>query len=256
MRKIAGWLFCAEMSKIIPMESKYTGIILNKYNVGEADRIYTIYTLEAGKIKAIARGARKPQAKLAGHLEEFNLVELTVVRKNGLGRITGSLIENNFSRLRNELDALRCAFTATHMLNRLTEAEDRDENSFQLLVQFLEALNAEAQKDKKNFNILLQGFIFNLFGNLGYRIEAKNCVQCALPLSESGNCFSPDLGGIICRPCSGDIKDRINIHNNAIKIIRIFRQNKVGALVKLRVEDRDLENLELISRRFLEWIKN
>ena len=33
------------------MEYKYTGIILNKRDVGETDRIYSIYTLEGGKIR-------------------------------------------------------------------------------------------------------------------------------------------------------------------------------------------------------------
>lgn len=256
MQKNADWLFCAAMVKISHMERKYTGIVLGKYNIKESDRIYTIYTLEAGKIKVIAQGVRKPQAKLAGHLEDFNLIDLTVVRKKGMGRIAGSIIENNFSYLRNNLDALKCAFTATRIVSRLTEAEDKDEGSFWLLLQLLEALDKEAQSGKNNFEILLQGFIFNLFGNLGYKIEANGCVRCASFLSENGSSFSPELGGIICQQCSGEVKNAIEASGNAIKLIRIFPQNKIGTLAKLRVEKNDLGNLEVISGRFLEWIKN
>lgn len=238
------------------MKNKYTAVILGKYDVGEADRIYVAYTREAGKIRVMAQGVKKPQAKLAGHLENFNLVDLSVVRKNGMGRIVGSIVENNFSHLRNNLDALKCAFAAARILDRLTESEEKDAGSFQLLLQLLEALDEEARNEKSNFDIVLHGFIFNLFSNMGYGIEAKNCVRCSANLSESGSYFSPELGGIVCRGCSGKTKNKIEASGNAIKLIRIFMRNKIGVLVKLRVDDGDLNNLEMISGRFLEWIKN
>lgn len=228
---------------------------MGKYGIGEADRIYTAYTLEIGKIKIIAKGVKKPLAKLAGCLEDFNLAELEIVRKKGMGKITGAIVENSFLFLKSDLGALRCAFLGINALNRLTETEDKDEKSFHLLVQFLKALDTQARNGKNNFDILLQGFIFNLFSNLGYAIEAKNCVRCFDLLSENGNYFSSELGGVVCRKCSEGMKNKLEISGNAIKILRIFRQNKIGSLFKLLVNSKDLKNLDLISKRFLEWLK-
>lgn len=67
-------------------------IVLKRENIFEADRLYHLYTEDFGKVKAIAGGARKINAKLSGHLEPFNLtwVEL-MTKKNGDLFITTAL---------------------------------------------------------------------------------------------------------------------------------------------------------------------
>ena len=54
------------------------GIVLRHVEVGEADRILTLYTLEYGKVQAIAKGVRKLRSRKAGHLEPFSRVELRI----------------------------------------------------------------------------------------------------------------------------------------------------------------------------------
>ena len=46
-------------------------IVLKRTDFGEADRLLTLYSREKGKIKAIAKGARKPQSRKTGHVELF-----------------------------------------------------------------------------------------------------------------------------------------------------------------------------------------
>ncbi len=78
-------------------------IVLKRENIFEADRLYHLYTEDFGKVKAIAGGVRKINAKLTGHLEPFNLVWVELMTKKGgdlfittaLSEI--SLLENNAS---------------------------------------------------------------------------------------------------------------------------------------------------------------
>ncbi len=56
------------------MEYRYTAIVLGKKEVGETDRLYTFYTREQGKVRVVAKGVRKPEAKLAGQLENLSSV--------------------------------------------------------------------------------------------------------------------------------------------------------------------------------------
>ena len=56
------------------------GIILQRSDWGEADRLITIYTRELGKIRSIAKGVRKPRSRKAGHLEPFTRSSLLVAR--------------------------------------------------------------------------------------------------------------------------------------------------------------------------------
>jgi len=76
-------------------------IVLKRENIFEADRLYHLYTEDFGKVRAIAGGVRKINAKLTGHLEPFNLVWVELMTKKGgdlfittaLSEI--SLLENN-----------------------------------------------------------------------------------------------------------------------------------------------------------------
>ena len=48
------------------MDYKYNGIILSKKDVAETDRIYSIYTREAGKIRVLGKGVRNPTLNWQG----------------------------------------------------------------------------------------------------------------------------------------------------------------------------------------------
>ncbi len=234
------------------MEHRYSAIIVAKKDVGETDRIYTLYTEEAGKIQALAEGVRKPQAKLAGHLENFTLASISVVKKRRLGKITSSTVENNFPNLRSNFDALTDVFRAVRIFDRLVQTEEKDRPVFNLLRQYLEAMNAAAQKEI--FELLSQGFIFQLLDLLGYKIHVSACVSCGNKLSQDSNYFSAEEGGIVCGLCAPKLKNKIRISGNTIKIIRIFLSNNIKSLAKLKVNEDELGNLKLISQQFVDWI--
>jgi DNA repair protein RecO (recombination protein O) len=236
------------------MEYKFTGIILGKYNVGEADRIYTIYTLEKGKIRALAKGVRKSQARLAGNLENFSLVDLFVAKGKGTGKITGSIVENNFRNLRNNLEALENVFESVKILNKLTNLEEKDTAIFNLLKEYLETIDEASLKKEEKISLITQGFIFKLLDSLGYKIEVGHCVKCSADLPKEGNYFSAEKGGIICSACLEEKGSRIGVSDNVIKLIRIFFQNKIKSLIKLKVEPKEINNLKIITREFIQWI--
>ena len=234
----------------------YTGIILEKYDVGEADRIYIIYTLEAGKIKAIAKGVRKSQAKLAGHLENFTLAHISVAKSRGMGKITGAVAEDNFSRVKNNFEFLAETFKIAGILNKLAKEEEKDERVFNLFLEFLKTMNSKNAISENSAapSLLAQGFIFKLFNRLGYKIEVSSCVKCGSLLSQKENYFSAERGGILCGNCASISKNKVQISANTIKIIRIFFKNNISSLAKLKVEPRDINSLKTISGEFLRWI--
>ncbi len=239
------------------MEYKYTGIILSKKDIGETDRIYTIYTLEKGRISAIARGVRKAKSKLAGHLENFYLVDLVVMKNKGMGNISGSIVENNFLNLHKNLETLSEVFEAIKIFDSLISSEEKDTRLFLLLLEYLSAVDRIALKTNKPKTIvklLAQGFIFKLLEMLGYKVEIRRCVKCGSGLLKDNNFFSFSLGGIICNDCSKTAKDIIFVSNNFIKIMRIFFQNNINSLSKLNIKQKDADELKKISNDFLKWI--
>lgn len=237
------------------MEYKYTGIILNKKDIGETDRIYNIYTLEQGKISAIARGVRKSKSKLAGHLENFYLIDLTVMKNRGMGNIASSIVENNFKNIRNDLDLLERVFKTAKVLNRLINDQERDEDIFFLFLDYLDSLNKIGNKlDDVHKNLITQGFIFKFLDLSGYKIEINKCVRCEQKLLRDRNFFDYSQGGVVCEKCAVGTDNILPISNNSIKIIRIIFQNKIRNLSKLKIGRRESTELEHISKKFIKWI--
>ncbi len=62
------------------MTYKVTGVILNKKNWGEYDRLFILYTLELGKLAVVGPSVRRVTSKLAGNLETFVLANFTLAK--------------------------------------------------------------------------------------------------------------------------------------------------------------------------------
>lgn len=235
------------------MEYKYTGIVLKKKDVGEADRIYTIYTLEAGKITGLASGVRRPQAKLAGALENLNLADVFINRNRGMGKITGAVAENNFQNIKNNYEAVRRALAALSIIDSLIQKEEKDEKIFKLVTALLESLEENAETDK--IEIIFQGFLFKLLEALGYKLQAAACAACGGSLWEKKqNYFDASSGGIICDKCRLGKSNSIPVSVNAVKLIRIFSRHELHLLKKVTASSKEAGELEKVSRIFLAWI--
>ena len=237
------------------MEYKYVGIILKKRNVGETDRICTIYTLENGKVRSMAKGVRKPHAKLAASLENIILADITIEKTKGLGKITGSIIENNFTDLKKDCQATLEVFAALNLFDRLVDFESPDHKVFNLLKDYLLAADSCAAKSNNDKQFLLRlGFIVKLLHELGYTLEVKSCVKCGNPISENAPAFSAQHGGALCPYCFEKNQEAaILVHVNAIKMIRLFLHNRMSALSKIQASKEDCDRVNLLVEEFLRW---
>lgn len=237
------------------MEYEYQAIVLNKKDIGEADRFYTFYTLEYGKIQAIAKGVRKSKARLAGQLENFSHVNLSVARSRGTGKVTGVIAENYFPSIRGSLEALLLSFELARIAEKLTEPESPDKKIFEIILSYFKAVDSLVDRfSESGLRIIALGAIFKLLDQSGYRIEVSACAKCGNFLSGSRFRFSPRDGGVLCGKCSADCPDTLPVTVNAIKLIRIFFSNRLSSLSKIKVGAKDMDILDSLSRSFLRWI--
>src|SRR5690349_12421149 len=105
-------------------------IILRRSELGEADRILTLYTPQWGKRRAIAKGIRRPASKLRGHLELFTRAKLLLARGRTLDVITGAETSEAFHGLRDEdpgaLERIGIAYYLVELLDQFTEEEQEN----------------------------------------------------------------------------------------------------------------------------------
>src|SRR5262249_22437325 len=89
---------------------KVNGINIGSFNLGESDKILTIFTAERGLIRAVAKGARKPGTKVAGRADLLNVNSLLVATGKTLDIITQAYTLETFPRLRDDLSRLSLGF--------------------------------------------------------------------------------------------------------------------------------------------------
>lgn len=82
---------------------KTEGIILKRINLGEADKIITLYSRHYGKIRCIAKGIRNITSRKGGNLELFNRVAIFLAKGKNLDIITEVQLLDSFSGFRQDL---------------------------------------------------------------------------------------------------------------------------------------------------------
>lgn len=237
------------------MDYRYNGIVLNSREVGESDRIYTIFTMEAGKIRVLGKGVRKINAKLAGFLEPLTQAEIFISRGKGLGQISGSIIENSFLNIRSNWELAKNVFAVFKLADKLIPEQQKDEKIFQLLLNFLETLEKLSGEKTDKIVLLRLGFLFKFSHQLGYGLAADRCLSCGKTLKSGKNFFSPSRGGFSCVECPKDSESDFPIKDSSIKIIRIFFKNRLENLTKLAAAPAEIQDLEKIAKRYLIWME-
>lgn len=117
------------------------GIILKKIDIGEADDLFSIFTKDFGKIRAIAQGVKKESAKLKGHLEKLNLAEISFVEGKSGYRLTSAEAKNLFPNIRLGLTTLKAAFYCFELYDRLVLEGEKDLRLWRLLNKSLAFLD-------------------------------------------------------------------------------------------------------------------
>src|SRR5512135_1003966 len=102
-------------------------VVLRHSDWGEADRILTLYTRERGKVRAIAKGARRIKSRKAGHLEPFTRVTLQLAKGQDLLIITQADTQQAYLPIHEALDKTSQAAYLCELLDRFTY-EDESEN--------------------------------------------------------------------------------------------------------------------------------
>ncbi|MFH0943080.1 MAG: DNA repair protein RecO [Candidatus Beckwithbacteria bacterium] len=121
---------------------KAVGVVLRQINLGEADRLLTIFTQQQGKLRLMAKGVRRLTSRKRGHLEAFTLVSLSCVAAKNLDLITEAATINNFPVLRKNLNRVRIAYLFAELIDQLTAENQENSAVYHLLIRSLSQLNA------------------------------------------------------------------------------------------------------------------
>lgn len=117
------------------------GIVLKRTDYGEADRIITLLTPDAGKLRLMAKGVRRIKSKLAGGIELFSVSDVTYLKGRGdIGTLISSRLLVHYGTIVGSIDRTMLGYELIKQLDKATEDEPEAEY-FHVLQQAFEALD-------------------------------------------------------------------------------------------------------------------
>ena len=200
---------------------KTRAIVLRSLDYGESDRILTFLTDEFGKLKGIAKGARRSKRRFANALEPFSLSTLLFSRRGrgGLVLIEASDVINHFAGIRTDLDRTLVAAYVAELADHFSVEGKKNLPLFELLKDFLGFIECGQMTETAE-----RFFELRLLQSAGFEPVLDRCVTCGTPLEtiESPR-FDCREGGIRCTRCTVNGTDFIPVSVGTLKTLLLGR---------------------------------
>ncbi len=236
---------------MVPVPRRYTtdAIVLSRFDYGEADRILTLLTPGAGKIKAIAKGIRRQKSRIGGSLEPFAELRVALAHGRTFDVVTQVEVIHPWLNLRDDLVSFGTASYIAEMAERTQEERHAIESVYLLVKRAYELLDAGMAPGR-----VARWYEMHLAVELGIRPEVDRCVECGRLLeAEERFRWVPPLGGVLCERDPGPPQGIAGLTLEALKLLKAYQRMDVEAIAALRVRAEVEAEVESAMRAFLAY---
>jgi DNA repair protein RecO (recombination protein O) len=177
-------------------------IVLRAIRYGEADSVLSLYTLDRGRVSAIAKGARKVGSRLGGRLQPGVRVLVTLHEGRGdLAMVRGAQVVEPHAGIWVDGYRLRAAACVLESALRVLGEREANQGAYNLICRTLGLVaGAPALPGPPRLDPLVLGAQCKLLIVAGLFPELGSCVTCGAPGPLVG--FSASSGGALCPDCS------------------------------------------------------
>ncbi len=227
---------------------KAQGIILKRSNLGEADRIVTVFSQEFGKIKFVAKGSRRINSKLAGSIEPFYFTSFIISKGKSLDILTSASIKDIPIKDEKNLKLIKTASFFSELVDKMWPERVPNTEIYTLLEEVFASLG-KGEDDE----IVRLYFESKFYQISGYFPETFVCVRCG-HRSEENLHFSPSAGGIVDSGCCAVYGDSRNISTDAAKLWRYASNNSLAEFLNVKIPKDIKRELTNISNCYLTYV--
>lgn len=217
-------------------------VVLRHSDFGEADRLLALYTRQRGKIRVLAKGARKIASRKAGHIEPFTHVKLQLALGREAFILTQADTVDAYLPLRDDLILTSQASYVIELLDRFTYEDDTENSTiFRLLTETLTRLASNTDPW-----LVLRYYEMRLLDQLGFRPQLFECVNCGREIKAEDQFFSFRAGGAICPRCGQGLPNLHRISIEALKYLRHFQRSSFSEAARAKPDadvQRETESL-------------
>ena len=177
---------------------KTRAVVIGRRAFGESDRLVDFYTREYGKVRGIARAARRPRSRFGSALELFTLGEMVFFDsgRSELVQVDHFDIVHSFVGVREHLERLGQGAWTVEVVARLSADRDPHPALFALLVRALTALETARRPAR-----VAVCFGLRAVDLLGHRPRLDRCVSCGRLHPFPDAALDMTAGGLVCTAC-------------------------------------------------------
>lgn len=189
--------------------------------LGEADRIVTLFTLERGKLDGVAKGVRRLRSHLAGRLEFFNECDFLMHRGRSLDVIVSAeIVRERWLRLVKP-ERYAVAAVVAELIDAFCEPDLGMPDVYELLVGVVGAIAASTSP-----RALLPRFSLRLLEMLGLAPPLTTCVRCGAALAPGSVWLDAQAGGVIDGACRERWQDLPELQERDLQNLRALARPK------------------------------
>ncbi len=225
-------------------------ITLRRRDFGEADRLLTVFTPDRGKLRLLAKGARKITSRKAGHIELFMLTDMLIARGRTWDIISQAEVAESYRDLREDLDKTSQAYYLAELIDRFTEEHDANAPLFELL-----ALTLARLSHVDDLFITLRYFELHLLTLTGFQPQLHFCVACEKAIQPvENNYFYIVDGGVLC-PEHGPLRPNAElIPLPVLKVLRFLQTEPWEQAAKLQLTSTTRQQVEMLLLDYITFL--
>ncbi len=224
---------------------KTDGVVLRTRNLGEADKIVTLYTRTRGKVEAVARGSRRIRNRLLSSTQVFTYGRYLIFEGKSLDNLAQGEILVSFQSLREDLEKMAASMYICELVDQFTEVGEPNDATFTLIRNTLNMI------DEGQINLGLRAFELVFVKQLGYQPQLSTCLNCNGAVE--GDIYFSREGGIVCSSCKNQMAPVRHLGRGTLALIRRILEWDLNRLGILHPSQRSLVELEQCMRDYLDY---
>ena len=223
-------------------------IVLKSINLSDSDRLVTFLTESHGKLKCVAKGARKVKTRFWGSLEPMSNIHLIYFGKENqnLYRLTQADLIESFHSIREDFGKLFKGVYFLELIDSMILEGNRDQRIYFLLQQTLSVLKSETDID-----LLIRLFEIRLLSLSGYKPQLDHCIVCKTVSMNGIFKFSFFQNGILCLNCSRKIATDIQFTTGTRNYIKKLMEVEIKSCGRIKFPNKQAEEIEKVTHRLI-----
>jgi|LSQX01.3.fsa_nt_gb DNA repair protein RecO (recombination protein O) len=226
---------------------KTKALVIKETNVGEADRIITLFSEKEGKIQASATGVRRTKSTLSPGTQFLCYGNFVLYKGKSLYRVNQCDIIENFFGIRNSIEKLSYASYFCELASE-TIGENYPNNE---LLKFLLNTLYYLTNDLMEEALLKAVYELRLMSIIGYTPNLLGCNKCGN--EEKDMYFNSEIGGLLCNKCINQTipQNSLIVHEPTIYAMKYIIYSRPKKVFSFQVSGKVLKELETIISDFV-----